>query len=138
MTDPMHVIEKFGLQNSWVLWRLARGDLDQFCPRCRGEGIIIQSPCRLREPGQASGQVDGSDFSLASAAAKSEPICSLAVGCAECRSTCPQCEGSRLLPPDPLHAEDFGDETSLELARRLSGGLVVDERSRIDRNPRAL
>lgn len=121
MTDPMYAIEKFGLGSAWLVWQLARGGLDQFCTRCRGEGVVIRSPCVQREPRQFG-----------------ERHCSLATGCPECRSTCPECRGSRLLPPEPLHAEDFGDKVSLDLAKRLVGDLVVSDRPRIDRKPMAL
>jgi len=119
--DPMYALEKFGLQNPWILWRLQRGEMDQLCPRCRGKGVVIASPCVRRE------LVMG-EFTT----------CKPATGCDDCRSTCPECRGSRLLPPEPLHAEDFGDEVSRETARRLLGGLDVSDQPRIDRNPRAL
>lgn len=119
MSDPLYLVEKFGLQNPWVLWRLARGGLDGYCETCRGEGVVVRSPCENREPD-----------SLIS--------CSLREGCVECRVTCGACKGSRLRTPEPLHVEDFGDEASLEVARLVLGEFELALRPRIDRNPRAL
>ncbi len=102
--SALHVIEAYGLGNPWVLWRIARGDLDDRCSTCGGRAVVVTSPCGCREPGVGCSG------------------CTLLLGCRHCRRACRECP-----PPPRLFAEDFGDAESLALARRVFPGIEVDE-----------
>lgn len=105
---PLYLLNAFGLQNPWVLWGLQEGSLSEYCPACQGRGEVVTSPCQNREPWSV------------------EP-CSLESGCARCVRRCSACRGSRLRPDDEVRAEDFGDETSREIAEDLFPGLLVND-----------
>ncbi len=117
----LYVLEAYGLANELVRWRIARGDLGDLCRGCAGAGVIITSPCQFRETMQG-------EFG---------PRCSRETGCAECRRPCPTC-GGHGMPKAPVHAEDFGDDASREVAMRAFPGLDVDQARRSDGNPSAL
>ena len=113
--SPLYLLEAFGF-SPWVLWRIRRGGLDEVCSGCGGAGIVIDSPCRNREPGPFSGD------------------CTREAGCKKCRRECPKCRG-RKLPDAAVHAEDFGGDADRALALLLDPSLDIDERPRVDRRP---
>lgn len=65
--------------------------------------------------------------------------------CATCRGTgkyrgvrCWRCKGSRLTPPEPVLAEDFGDKASRDAAQAMFPGLVIRYDKRSDMHARAM
>lgn len=124
--DVLYLLEAFGLRNEWVTWRLKRSGLDAWCRECRGEGIVVTSPCRWREAGEE----------MLSVLALGR--CTPARGCWECRRRCPRCRGTRLERADVVRREDFGDEESLDAALAMFPGLRVEYRKRSDREARAM
>lgn len=108
----LYLMTAFGLRNPWVVWRLQRQGLDEWCPNCQGRGIVVTRPCGCAEvppPPHACDRCDRLD------------------GCEHCRRTCPACHGSRLKPDEPLMAEDFGDPESRRIAEALFPDLKIDD-----------
>ena len=120
MASVLSRLEAFGIGNPWFAWSLARGAFDEVCTRCRGRRFVVGSPCENREPGYR------------------EPPCDAEEGCERCRSTCLSCRGEALTGAPAVLVEDFGDEESLALARRMVPGLHVGDVKRIDMDAPAL
>lgn len=118
--SPLYRLRAFGITNPWVVYALQRGALDEWCPRCRGEGAIITHPCGNRESPIATVR------------------CDRTVGCPHCLRRCPSCLGSRLRAADGVRAEDFGDQESYRAACAMFPGLDVSPFKRIDMEARAL
>jgi hypothetical protein len=114
---PLSQLERFGLSSEWMIWRLQRGGLDDWCERCRGSGYTVKRPC----PGPW--QV---------------PCAGPVLGCKQCRHRCWVCKGRRLRPADVIRSEDFGDPASFAIAKLLNPTLAPDPRPRTDHNPPAL
>jgi hypothetical protein len=113
---PLSQLERFGLSSEWVIWRIQRGGLDDWCDRCRGSGFTVERPCPA-----------------------GTTICGGPVrGCKECRHRCWVCKGRRLRPSDAIRREDFGDAESLAIAMLLDPTLAPDPSLRVDHHPRPL
>lgn len=44
----LYLLDAFGLQNPWILWRIGQGKLDDTCPGCRGRGYVLSGADRSR------------------------------------------------------------------------------------------
>lgn len=123
-STPLYRFVAFGLTNEWVLAGIANGTMSEWCKACQGRRVVVTSPCRWR---------DAPDTYLASHFAQRCP--GKLEGCPECRRPCRECKGTGLLPPLPLMREDFGDNESLRVARRLFHVLPSFEHDRADLHP---